>query len=223
VSLLTLLPVALAAQGRQLSALPAGIPRTAIYASSAAALWILAALVAVAGLTSGFSLAALGLRAIPLGPLIAWTVGVTGAGLLILMLAQALRVRESPVLLHVLPRSRAERLAFVGLAITAGITEELIFRGFLITALGSAVGSAWFAAALSSLVFGFLHGYQDVPGMLRAGVLGFGLALPFMMSGSLLPSILAHAAYDIVAGVFLSRRLLEAAESGTRERHAGIG
>jgi len=213
----------MAAQGRQLSTLPAEIPRTAIYASSAAALWMLAALVALAALTSGFSLGAMGLRAIPPGPLIAWTVGVTGAGLVLFALAQALGVRESPLLLHILPRSRAERLAFVGLAITAGITEELIFRGFLIPALGLALGSAWFAVALSSLVFGFLHGYQDLPGMLRAGILGFGLALPLMLSGSLLPSILAHTAYDVVAGVFLSRRLLEAEEAGTREGCTGIG
>ncbi len=223
VFLLTFLPVSMAAQGRQLATLPAEIPRAAIYASSAAGLWILAALVMLAGLTSGFSLAALGLRAMAPGPLVLWTVGVTGAGLLLLGLTRALRVRESPLLIHMLPRSRAERLAFVGLAVTAGVAEELIFRGFLIPALGLALGSVWFAAVLSSLVFGFLHGYQELPGMLRAGILGFGLALPLMVSGSLLPSILAHAAYDIVAGVFLSRRLLPAEDAGTRARRSGIG
>src|SRR5690606_36349186 len=207
VSLLTLLPVALAAQGRQLEALPAEVPRIAIYASSAAALWMLAGLVLLAAVTSGFSPAALGLRAIPPGPLLSWTVGVTAGGLL----------------LRLLPRSGAERLAFAALSATAGVTEELVFRGFLIPALETALGSAWFAAVLSSLVFGFLHGYQQTPGMLRAGILGFGLALPLIMTRSLLPAILADTAYDIVAGVFLAQLWLRTEEAGTWPRDAGIG
>jgi membrane protease YdiL (CAAX protease family) len=223
VSLLTLLPVALAAQGRQLEALPAEVPRIAIYASSAAALWMLAGLVLLAAVTSGFSPAALGLRAIPPGPLLSWTVGVTAGGLLLLALSRALGVCESPMLLRLLPRSGAERLAFAALSATAGVTEELVFRGFLIPALETALGSAWFAAVLSSLVFGFLHGYQQTPGMLRAGILGFGLALPLIMTRSLLPAILAHTAYDIVAGVFLARLWLRTEEAGTWPRDAGIG
>lgn len=223
VFLLTLLPIALAAQGRQLGALPTEIPRVAIYTSSAVALWTLAGFVVLAAVTSGFPPPALGLKPIPPVSLVSWTVGLTVAGLLLLALTRLLRVRESPLLIHLLPRSRAERLAFTGLAITAGITEELVFRGFLIPALETALGSVWFAAALSSLVFGFLHGYQHVPGMVRAGILGFGLALPLVVTGSLLPSILAHGAYDVVAGVFLSRRILQAEGAGTRAQGAGIG
>ena len=166
---------------------------------------------------------AAGMRGIGPGPLVLWTVGVTGAGLLLLVLTRALRIRESPMLIHMLPRSRAERLAFTGLAVTAGVTEEMIFRGFLLSALAAATGSAWFAAVVASAVFGFLHSYQNLVGALRAGLLGFGLALPVMASGSLLPSILAHAAYDLVAGVFLSRRLLRVEDAGTQTRRAGIG
>lgn len=221
--LLTLLPTFLAAQERQAAGPPTEISRAAIYASSSIALWMLAAVVMLAGLTSGFSPADLGFRAIAAGELVRWTVGLTGAGLLLLVLTRALRVRETPMLVHLLPRSAAERLAFVGLAVTAGVAEELIFRGFLLRALSVASGSVWFAAALSSVLFGFLHGYQSLPGALRAGVLGFGLALPILASGSLIPSILAHAAYDIAAGVILTRWLLREDEAGTPEGQAGIG
>jgi len=223
VFLLTFLPAFLAAQEREVRRFPAELSRGAIYASTAATLWVLAALVFLVGLISGFPPAALGMRGIGPGPLVLWTVGVTGAGLLLLVLTRALRIRESPMLIHMLPRSRAERLAFTGLAVTAGVTEEMIFRGFLLSALAAATGSAWFAAVVASAVFGFLHSYQNLVGALRAGLLGFGLALPVMASGSLLPSILAHAAYDLVAGVFLSRRLLRVEDAGTQTRRAGIG
>src|SRR5690606_14518059 len=190
VLLLTFLPAFLAAQQGQTERLPTELSRAAIYASTAATLWVLAAVVLVAAVISGFPPAALGLRAIAPGPLVLWTVGVTGAGLLLLGLTRALRVRESPMLIHLLPRNRAERLGFAGLAVTAGVTEELIFRGFLLSVLAAATGSAWFAAAVASALFGFLHSYQNLAGALRAGLLGFGLALPVMASGSLLPSIL---------------------------------
>src|SRR5690606_23512765 len=94
--------------------------RAAIYASTAATLWVLAAVVLVAAVISGFPPAALGLRAIAPGPLVLWTVGVTGAGLLLLGLTRALRVRESPMLIHLLPRNRAERGGAAGIRRSGG-------------------------------------------------------------------------------------------------------
>ncbi|HEY8468771.1 MAG TPA: type II CAAX endopeptidase family protein [Longimicrobiales bacterium] len=221
VFLLTILPAFLAAQERHATEIPAEIPRLAIYVSSAVMLWIMAVVILLAGLTSGFTPAQLGLQAIPLAGMAGWTGAIAGGGILLLVGTRALRLPESPMLMHVLPRNGRERLAFVGVAITAGVAEELIFRGFLIAALAAVTGSQWFAAALSSVLFGFLHNYQRLLGALRAAVLGFGLALPLLMTGSLLPSIIAHAAYDIVAGVFLARWLLVIEEAGTQASQTG--
>lgn len=221
VFLLTILPAFLAAQERHASEIPSEISRLAIYVSSAVMLWIMAVVILLAGLTSGFTPAQLGLQAIPPAGLAGWTGAIAGGGIMLLVGTRALQLRESPLLMHVLPRNGRERLAFVGVAITAGVAEELIFRGFLIAALTAAAGSQWFAAALSSVLFGFLHNYQRLVGALRAAVLGFGLALPLLMTGSLLPSIIAHAAYDIVAGVFLARWLLVIEEAGTQASPTG--
>jgi hypothetical protein len=92
------------------------------------------------------------------------------------------------------------------LSVTAGLAEELVFRGFLIEFLGGWCGNLWVAVVLSSILFGLLHGYQGLSGVLRTGFLGLGLAALYVWRDSLLPVMVAHFAYDVVAGMFLAPR-----------------
>ncbi len=46
-------------------------------------------------------------------------------------------------------------------------------------------------------------GAASVLGALRAAALGALLALPLLLTGSLLPSMIAHAGIDILAGLWL--------------------
>jgi membrane protease YdiL (CAAX protease family) len=139
---------------------------------------------------------------------------LAGAGLF--ALARRLLGRsESPELLHLIPRTAGERRVFVLLALTAGLTEEFVFRGIAITALSGLLApvipgaqAPWAAAALVSVSFGLGHGYQEPLGMVRAGVLGLGLAVPFLLSGSLLPGMFAHAAVDLTLLAYPARRLV---------------
>jgi len=121
---------------------------------------------------------------------------------------RALRWQESPLLVHLLPRTCGEKLAFSALAVAAGTAEELLFRGFLLPALDTATGSAALAALLGSAVFGFLHNDQRLAGTARAAAIGLLLALPVLATGSLLPSIAAHIATDLAAGLLLADWLL---------------
>jgi len=121
---------------------------------------------------------------------------------------RALRWQESPLLVHLLPRTCGEKLAFSALAVAAGTAEELLFRGFLLPALDTATGSAALAALLGSAVFGFLHNHQRLAGTARAATIGLLLALPVLATGSLLPSIAAHIATDLAAGLLLADWLL---------------
>ena len=57
-----------------------------------------------------------------------------------------------------LPHSRAELALFFKLSITAGICEELLYRGYLIWYLSHWL-SIYPAAALASLLFGIARGY----------------------------------------------------------------
>ncbi len=111
------------------------------------------------------------------------------------------------------PRRPAEHDRFVWLSITAGITEEIIFRGFLIGALALAL-PLWAAAVIAVAAFTLGHLYQGPKGLVRV----FGLSVLFtglyLLCGSLWPLMIIHAAVDLTgAGVF---RIVDARQEADR-------
>jgi membrane protease YdiL (CAAX protease family) len=207
VALTTALPAALILQAAMVRELD-GVPREAVYLSSGLTLWGLAAVTFVIAVVSGTPPAAIGLRPAPAAAVLLWCAAVLVGGLAVLALARFAGIRESAVLRQLLPGTGRERTMFVGLSLTAGFCEELVFRGFLIGALFVATSSMPVAVLISSAAFGVLHAYQDPAGAVRAALLGALLALPLIATGSLLPSMMAHAAIDIVAGLWLRDRLI---------------
>ncbi len=208
VFLLSVLPALLILQARMEDEVVREMPRRAIYLSSSVALWVLAGVTFVAARDGGFTLEGLGLVMLPPGQLLLWSAGITLVALALVAAGRALRLRETPLLEHLLPRTPGEKAAFLGVSITAGVCEELVFRGFLIPALEVATGSLGLAVVLSCAVFGLLHSYQGMIGIVRTAVLGFVLAIPFLVTGSILPSMIAHAAFDVIAGIWLADWLL---------------
>lgn len=103
--------------------------------------------------------------------------------------------RVSPIM----PRTLPHLGGFMILAITAGICEEILFRGFLIDYLTYYfnVVTAFF---LSSIVFGLAHAYQGPRGMMQAMIAGAIFAALYLFSGSLLAPILLHIVVDIHGG-----------------------
>jgi uncharacterized protein len=196
------------------------VPRRALYGSTAIGLWALAGLVLAGAFPSGWGPATIGLTWPGAGAFAAWTAGATGVGALLMLLGPALGLPESPLLHHLLPRTAGERTAFAGISITAGVTEELVFRGFLVTALLAVVGNALAAALLAAAAFGLSHAYQGRVGALRAAVLGLLLTVPFLATGSILAPMAAHAALDLFGGLWLGPRLLARRGAVTGEEDA---
>lgn len=116
--------------------------------------------------------------------------------------AQAASVAE------MMPRSEQEHRWFRALSITAGICEELVFRGFLIWYLAHGM-PPWVAAVVSAGAFGLAHFYQGAAGVLKTGVTGLVMGLLFVGTGSLLWPMLLHASVDLQGGA-AARRVLEA-------------
>ncbi|MGH7460499.1 MAG: lysostaphin resistance A-like protein [Longimicrobiales bacterium] len=185
---------------------PHNLPRAGLYASSVVTLWLLAGGMVVAAAYGRFTPRLIGLTWLRADLLLAWTVFALGAALALYALGRYFGLTESHLLMHLLPQTAREKFAFVFLSITAGICEELVFRGFLISALTVTWGTAA-ALVISSALFGLLHAYQGAAGALRAGALGLALAIPFILSGSLLPSIAAHTLIDLIGGLWLVRHL----------------
>jgi membrane protease YdiL (CAAX protease family) len=91
------------------------------------------------------------------------------------------------------------------LALLAGLGEELLFRGLLQTGLSyllpapiAVVGSL----VLASVIFGACH-YLSHTYFVLATLAGFYFGLVMLISGSILPPIIAHALYDFFALVYL--------------------
>jgi uncharacterized protein len=90
------------------------------------------------------------------------------------------------------------------LALLAGVGEELLFRGVIQVWLAERA-PLWLAIAGASAVFGVGH-WLSASYALLASLIGAYLGILFLLSGNLLVPIVAHAAYDLVALMVLSRR-----------------
>lgn len=207
VVLLVPLPVLMIVQARMLDDV-VELPRTAAYVSSIASLWLLALATAGVSFAGGLGISGLGLQSIPGTTLLLLSVGMTAGGVGLLFGFRAAGFREAGILRQLLPVTVFERALFAGVSITAGICEELIFRGFLLTALTQSSGSSVLAAVISSGAFGVLHAYQRPLGALRAAMIGCVLASSVIMTGSIYAAVIAHIAIDLLSGLWLARYLL---------------
>jgi membrane protease YdiL (CAAX protease family) len=133
---------------------------------------------------------------------------VTTAGIAILFGFRLAGVKEPAIVRELMPVTPSERVLFGAVSVSAGICEEIVYRGFLIHVLHGATGSIILAVIVSSGAFGVAHAYQQPAGALRAALLGLVLAAPLLTTGSILPSIVAHTAIDLLSGLWLARYLL---------------
>ncbi len=94
------------------------------------------------------------------------------------------------------PRGIAEATLWV--SISAGISEELVFRGYLQRQLTAFTGRTSVATFLQVAVFGIAHGYQSISSCLTIAIYGALFTLLALWRKSLRPGMIAHAGTDIV-------------------------
>ena len=83
--------------------------------------------------------------------------------------------------------------------VVAPVCEEILFRGFIFTALRNWKGT-WPAAIITGLLFGGVHvGSAPVIDLVPLAFLGFGLCLLYRITGSLYPCIAAHSLNNSIA------------------------
>lgn len=196
------------------------IERVPAYRSSIVTLWSLAALCWIVG-TWGEGPGAIGLGSIGASALLGWTSVGTAVALALMVVFRAVSLRiglvDSRLLCDLLPRTDGERRLFAWLSLAAGVGEEVAYRGYGLTLLAGVIGP-WPAAVLTSLVFGAMHTYQGVLGVLRTTLLGLWMAAIFLWSGSLWPAVLTHTLLDLIAGIWLGERLIVTREDLARRK-----
>jgi membrane protease YdiL (CAAX protease family) len=99
----------------------------------------------------------------------------------------------------IIPRNGGELARFYGLSLTAGIVEEVLWRGYMIWYLAHFM-PLWYAAAASTLGFAIAHAYQGVANLPRITLVGAVFAGLYVLTGSLWLSMALHSAVDVLQG-----------------------
>ena len=87
----------------------------------------------------------------------------------------------------------------IWLGLLPGLSEELLFRGVMLPALGLNLA----AVALSSILFGVLHlsGAGQWPYVVWATIVGFALGYCALVTGNLLVPVIAHIITNLASGL----------------------
>jgi membrane protease YdiL (CAAX protease family) len=101
-----------------------------------------------------------------------------------------------------LPQRALEILLWIGVSISAGFCEELIFRGYFQKQFETFTHSRWFALFLQAVLFGISHGYQGIEACVKIACFGALYGLLAMWRKSLRPGMTAHAWSDILSGIY---------------------
>jgi membrane protease YdiL (CAAX protease family) len=219
------------ARMKKLLALPrvSTTERLILYASTIAFQWIAVAVVAWRAWAHGFTASQLGLTIHDRARIL--VASIAGAATIAaLQWLNLRRVGRIPVEARgsiqaiaerILPQSTVELLPYLALAITAGLCEEFLYRGFAMAALEQVGLQSWAVVLLSSVLFGLAHSYQGRGGIVMTMLIGIILGLGRIAFDSLIPAIFWHSAVDVVAGTAGPRYLTPKANL-TPERGASI-
>ena len=97
-----------------------------------------------------------------------------------------------------IPTTTQERLIWAAVAISAGICEEIVFRGWLLSTLHSALRLDGTALVLvAAVLFGLAHSYQGITGMILTAFAGAVFCALYVATGSLLVPIALHILIDL--------------------------
>jgi len=125
------------------------------------------------------------------------------------------------------PGSRGDWIWFVPLAASAGICEEFLYRGYLLSQVAQLTGSVAAGVVIATAAFGLAHAYQGRLGMIGTSLSGLLYCIIYLWSGSLVPCMIAHFAHDLTGAGLLARQLRaqppssDAADLGTMPAEGG--
>lgn len=121
---------------------------------------------------------------------------------LLALRSEAIRVKAGKAakkLAFLLPSTAEERKWWWAVCTTAGICEEVVYRGFLLNYLHIMpwhLSLTW-ALVVSSIIFGIGHLYQGIAGAIQTAVIGFLFGGLFVITGSLLLPVVLHGVMDL--------------------------
>ncbi len=106
-----------------------------------------------------------------------------------------------------LPRTKAELGVWIALSVTAGICEEIMFRGYLQKQFAAATRSMAAAVALQAVTFGVAHAYQGGRRIVLICAYGALFGMLAAWRKSVRPGMIGHTLQDSFSGI--ASRLLK--------------
>ncbi|MBI1344620.1 MAG: CPBP family intramembrane metalloprotease [Terrimonas sp.] len=200
--------------------------RKQFYLSNSLFLWIVTLVVLVNWWLHQRTGAALGILSLPL--LNKTVILLTALFILLYLLDSLYTIRNKQEIEKIkeewklsapfLPVLQSELPVYILMCLTAGICEEIIFRGFLVNYAQSLFagmqGTIYWAVTVPAIVFAAAHYYQGIKAVLKIALLSILFGILFIRSGSLWIVILLHVGVDLFGGL-LSIRYLDDDENKT--------
>lgn len=130
------------------------------------------------------------------------------ANLVLSLLSFLLRVAgHNKGIEQLVPHTPVEITIYLLVALTAGICEETIFRGYLQRQFTALTKSAATGALIQGIIFGLAHAYQGWKMIVIIAIYGCMFGALVLLRRSLRPGIIAHFLQDSIGGIFLARHM----------------
>ncbi len=186
-----------------------------LYYSNGGILWVLALVVVGVWWFSDRSLSELGLAFTPWNfSFLGWSIlGIFGAlyfsDLFLEVGSQRGRKQTSEEMrrdLSFLPTNWGEYGHYMFLAISAGVCEEIVFRGYFIRYFQVVLGQehllvVGLSLLLPAIIFGISHLYQGWGAVVKIVSMALMFGAFFVLTGTLWPLIVFHASIDLLGGL----------------------
>lgn len=106
---------------------------------------------------------------------------------------------------YLFPRNGADYALALVLLVVVAISEETVFRGYLLRRFAQVTGRRGLAVVLTSILFALGHGYEGALGAIATGIIGAVLALVYLWRGSLVGPITMHLVQDFIGLLVVPR------------------
>jgi membrane protease YdiL (CAAX protease family) len=128
----------------------------------------------------------------------AWLLILTGETVWMRLFATEAGASVAAMLPHTVPA----RVAWAIVAVSVGLTEEVVYRGYLQTQFAAFTGRPRVAWVLQAVLFGLAHAEQGPAAVVRLAAYGLMLGALARWRRSLVPGIVAHVWTDLASGLF---------------------
>ena len=127
------------------------------------------------------------------------------SNLVLSLIGHLLKAAANDAIRNLLPHTSGEIAVYFLLTVTAGVCEEIIFRGYFQRQFSAWFKNATVAVVLQATIFGAAHGYQGLKLMLVIVVFGTMFGTLAQWRHSLRPGMIAHFLQDFSGGIMAGR------------------